>query len=164
MVIVALILHIKKRREPFRPIIRPRSSTSTSFANPSFRDLEENDPLVARLASGRYAHPLDEAISLQDFEAAEGRVIDSNDPATFEPTAPPPPYSPPTGNVGLQDVELGHAAGASANPEAARSDSPNFFSAFDRWMRKKKKKTQVPSALTDADDDIGCPEITDADL
>ena len=166
MVAVALALRLFKRQQPFRPIIRPRASTSTSFDNPTYREREENDPLLSQLG---YRHPLDEAIALQNFEGATVRF---DDPATFEPTAPPSPYSPPSANVQLQDVELGledNAPGAVApKPEGASDGSSNssntsFFSGFDRWMRKKKK-TQVRGPLTDADADIGRPDITDADL
>lgn len=176
MVAVALALRLMKRQRPFRPIIRNRASSS--FENPSYRDQEENDLLLSRLGFGQQ-HPLDEAIALHGFAAAEARLIDANDPATFEPTAPPPPYSPPTGNVHFEDVDL--ELGTQNNPlesvaanrnDAGQSEDASdvsigrdvnrFCSAFDRFMRKKQK-TQVRDPLTDTED-VGRPDITDADL
>lgn len=171
MVAVALALRLMKRQRPFRPIIRPRASSS--FENPTYRDPEENEPLFARRGFGQQ-HPLDDAIALHGFEAAEARLMASTDPATFEPTAPPPPYSPPVGNVQFQDVDielgplqntLGAVGTASIEDSTSEHSSDvksgSFFSAFDRFMRKKQK-TQVRDPLTDVD--IGRPDITDAHL
>ena len=160
---ISLILKkIFKRREPFRPIIRSQG-VPTSFANPTFRagqEPNENDPLLARLGFRRGAPPPTNDFGLQNFDAAESRLVSFDDPATFEPSAPPPPYtscapsvtSAPSAAESTIEIDLDpldhpldQAIGFPARTE------PRSLSAFDRWFRKKKYTVPLEDIITDDD-------------
>ena len=161
-----------KRREPFRPIIRARATrTGNSFENPSYggQDPEENDPLVARFAFGRRASPSPNSFSLINLQAAEARLVNPDDPATFERSCPPPPYSSAS-NVACVESNLPVPSapplsyGTNPDVEVASqevtSSRPKSF--FDRLFRKKK-----PTSIDDIPDDelfSGSGALTDADL
>ena len=166
--LVTLIVKLCKRPTPRTPIIRPRS---TGFQNPLFRDPEENDPLLARLAF-RARHQPD--YGLQGFDAAQQRLAASN-PATLEldPSAPPPPYA--ASIFENDDVELG----GDLELGPSRSDTPStishaqprenpfegLVSAFDRLFKRKRGDQEAASTrdpLSDSPDPID--GITSADL
>lgn len=157
---------IFKRTEPFRPIIRSQARGPTSFENPTFRrDPEENDPLLARLAFGRRQEPPTNDFGLQNFDAAEARFVSFDDPAIFEPSAPPPPYASCTPSIAplpsSVEIEidprmhpLDEAIGAAATPElesAPSRSAPPRVSAFDRWFRNKKYTVPLEDIITDDD-------------
>ena len=173
--LVSLALRkIFKRREPFRPIIRSQGQGSSGFENPTFRtgrDVEENDPLLARLAFRRRSDYRTNDFGLQNFDAAAARMVSFDDPATFEPSAPPPPYTscaPSTtsglatarGSVDIDIDSLGHLEhpldeaireGAPQPLSEAAAPSSGGLSAFDRWFRKKKYTVPLEDIITDDD-------------
>ena len=160
---------IFKKREPFRPIIR--GQTRHGFENPTFqvgRDAEENDPLLASLAFSRRSQHRTNDFDLQNFEAAASRMIDRDDPATFEPSAPPPPYASCAPSISLAPAASSSSFGTSitidpndhpldqaldeAMAQAGRAPSGGrFVSAFDRWFRNKKSTVPLEDVITDDD-------------
>lgn len=153
---------IFKRREPFRPIIRGQGPHS--FENPTFGarlDPEENDPLLSRLARRRSQLPTND-FNLQNFDAAAARMVSFDDPATFEPSAPPPPYAScssiaqpgPESLTGIQIDPLDHPLDQAIDElerETRPDAQPRVLSAFDRWFRKKKSTVPLEDVITDDD-------------
>ena len=95
-------------------------------------------------------------------------MINADDPATFEPSAPPPPYASCTPSISsapaISSASLGHAITIDPNDhpldqaldealgQAGRAPAGGrFVSSFDRWFRKKKSTVPLEDVITDDD-------------
>lgn len=164
--IVTLIIKLWKRPAARTPIIRPRPQ---GFQNPLYRDPEENDPLLARLAFRRPRREPD--YGLQGFDAAQNRLVAGSQAATLElePSAPPPSYEASIFERDIElggsrsDIDLGGSRSDTASPSSVTQPRENPFtglvSAFDRLFKRKEQNEDPLSDLPDPDDGI-----TSADL
>ena len=155
--VVVLLVKLWRRPAHRTPIIRPRPS---GFANPLFRDRdpEENDPLMAALA---FAPRRNTNYGIQGFDAAQNRMVEASDPATFElePSAPPPSYA---AAILERDIELGDSRSETVSPTPSGPRENPFtglVSAFDKLFKRNKPETEDP--LSDLAEHDG---ITSADL
>ena len=158
--VVALLIKLWRRPAYRTPIIRPRP---TGFRNPLYRDPEENDPLMAALALG----PRNPDYGLQGFHAAQNRLVEASEPATFElePSAPPPSYAAAIlgGDIDGDidgDIELGSPRSEVTTVSGPRENPfTGLVSAFDRLFKRNQSQNEDP--LSDVPDHDG---ITSADL
>ena len=155
--LVTLIVKLCKRPAPRAPIIRPRAG----FANPLYRDPEENDPLLARLAFRRPRREPD--YGLQGFDAAQQR-LDGSGPATLElePSAPPPSYEASIFERDVEDVQISGSRSESTASTTSQQPRENPFSglvsAFDRLFKPRLNEDPLSDLPDPADG------ITSADL
>lgn len=150
-----------KKKIPSAPIIRRRPPNS--FENPNFGmpDPEENDPLLARMATRTRPTTGDEFT--MNSLGASARLISPSDPATFGPSVP----ATASGTSSATDSFAIDLDGVGQNPAAdplrytldgrlVPEQNVTFASGFARWFKKKKKVT--------FDDGITDDGITDDDL